>query len=332
MAVAGCIATALGDLFIAPIDTIKTLQQSRGGADLSMLGAAQQVVQRGGPLALFAGAESYVPADAVAGGLKFFTYEWMKAWGSKPDRVPRRLVPFWPFICGGVAFLASSVALTPGELIKQRLQAGVYPSILQGISAIWQTEGWLGFYQGYFSICLRDVPFTMLEMGMYDNLKRFLVRRVTPNARPAERAPAAPSAARRMAAEMAAGESPGSVLAGLKSSSCSRRRHGMRWGGVHRACRLPDRRCVRLAHGTAGCHQNKAHGAGGRGGGCAHRGAVSLPPDRSHGRDRCAVSRGRCTLALADAVHHGSASSPCPCWPPLRFLCSCSAGGVWYAT
>ena len=42
MAVAGFLATALGDLIIAPIDTIKTLQQGSGGASLSMLSATRQ--------------------------------------------------------------------------------------------------------------------------------------------------------------------------------------------------------------------------------------------------------------------------------------------------
>jgi len=46
----------------------------------------------------------------------------------------------------------------------------MYSSITQGIATIWRTEGLLGFYQGYFSICLRDVPFTMLELGLYENL------------------------------------------------------------------------------------------------------------------------------------------------------------------
>lgn len=32
-----------------------------------------------------------------------------------------------------------------------------------------------------FSICLRDVPFTMLELGIYENLKNFLVRFYTKN-------------------------------------------------------------------------------------------------------------------------------------------------------
>jgi hypothetical protein len=73
-------------------------------------------------------------------------------------------------------------------------------SITQGIRTIWQTEGILGFYQGYFSICVRDVPFTMLEMGIYDNLKTLLVRLVTPKGEGAT-----PSAAGRMAAELVAG-------------------------------------------------------------------------------------------------------------------------------
>ena len=40
--------------------------------------------------------------------------------GAGPGRVPRRLMGLWLFLCGGVAFLASSIALCPGELIKQR--------------------------------------------------------------------------------------------------------------------------------------------------------------------------------------------------------------------
>jgi len=33
----------------------------------------------------------------------------------------------WLFLCGGVAFLASSIALCPGELIKQRSEPHPVP-------------------------------------------------------------------------------------------------------------------------------------------------------------------------------------------------------------
>ena len=43
----------------------------------------------------------------------------------------------------------------------------MYSSIGQGIGAIWRSEGLLGFYQGYGSIWLRDVPFTMLQLCVH---------------------------------------------------------------------------------------------------------------------------------------------------------------------
>ena len=118
----------------------------------------------------------------------------------------------------------------------------MYSSIGQGIASIWRSEGLLGFYQGYGSICLRDVPFTMLELcalslapnllpepsrqalrscaktawrcvrrGIYDNLKEVLLRWLSPSAAAAGQeggaeapAPQA-SGARRMAAELVSG-------------------------------------------------------------------------------------------------------------------------------
>jgi solute carrier family 25 S-adenosylmethionine transporter 26 len=77
------------------------------------------------------------------------------------------------FIAAAAAFLASSVVLVPGELLKQRLQTGQIASVRQGIPQIFKAEGILGFYAGYSGVCLRDVPYTMMELGIYDNFKTF---------------------------------------------------------------------------------------------------------------------------------------------------------------
>ena len=52
MAFAGLVATAVGDLIMAPIDTIKTVQQAASGssAALSMVGASRLLMQRAPPL------------------------------------------------------------------------------------------------------------------------------------------------------------------------------------------------------------------------------------------------------------------------------------------
>jgi hypothetical protein len=75
------------------------------------------------------------------------------------------------FLCAALAFVASSVAIVPGELLKQRMQMGQYDDLLSGVNSIWQTDGLGGFFAGYLGVCLRDIPYTALELGLYDNLK-----------------------------------------------------------------------------------------------------------------------------------------------------------------
>lgn len=39
------------------------------------------------------------------------------------------------------------------------------------ISTTFKAEGIGGFFAGYFATLVRDVPYTMLELGLYENLK-----------------------------------------------------------------------------------------------------------------------------------------------------------------
>ena len=80
-------------------------------------------------------------------------------------------IPIALFGCAAAAFIASSFLLVPGELIKQRLQTGQYSSMMDGVRSIMKNDGLPGFYCGYAAVCFRDVPYTMLELGLYDNLK-----------------------------------------------------------------------------------------------------------------------------------------------------------------
>ena len=42
------------------------------------------------------------------------------------------------------------------------------------ILQIFQTEGILGFFAGYGATLLRDVPYTMMELGLYENIKTMI--------------------------------------------------------------------------------------------------------------------------------------------------------------
>ena len=53
---------------------------------------------------------------------------------------------------------------------------GQISSVRQGIPKILKEDGILGFYAGYSGVCLRDVPYTMLELGIYDNFKTMYLK------------------------------------------------------------------------------------------------------------------------------------------------------------
>lgn len=173
-ALAGAFATAVGVTLMHPIDTIKTLQQSDMGIGLSMLGASKKIVQDGGVASFYSGLGPYVTSDAMAGGIKFATYEVLKKWVK--DKIPEEHQGSAVFVCAAAAFLASSIVLVPGELLKQRLQMGQIASTMQGIPQIIKSDGFFGLYAGYSGVCIRDIPYTMLELGIYDNLKDFYLK------------------------------------------------------------------------------------------------------------------------------------------------------------
>jgi solute carrier family 25 S-adenosylmethionine transporter 26 len=55
--------------------------------------------------------------------------------------------------------------------MKTRMQAGTVTSLLGGVKDIFASEGIGGFFAGYSATLLRDVPYTMLELGLYENIK-----------------------------------------------------------------------------------------------------------------------------------------------------------------
>lgn len=75
------------------------------------------------------------------------------------------------YLAAAIAFFASSIFTVPGELIKQRLQIGQLHNFAQGASSIWTEEGLRGFFWGYSGVCLCDVPYTLLQLGLYDQVK-----------------------------------------------------------------------------------------------------------------------------------------------------------------
>lgn len=171
------------------------MQQSDAGLDFGFVSAAGYLWSHFGVAGFYFGFLTYACSDAVGGALKFSVWEaWKQASpnleqqqvlaineddnnnSSSNSNGAMRMVSGWMYIWMGaaVACVASSVLIVPGELLKQQLQMSHYESLPAAVQGIYSTAGVSGFYQGYEGVLYRDIPYTILELGLYDLFKSIL--------------------------------------------------------------------------------------------------------------------------------------------------------------
>jgi len=174
---AGAAATASAVSVMHPLDTIKVHMQrassssAAAGAKHSIASSFRSIVGGGGGVrGLYRGVGVSVAGQGPAGAVKFAVYEGLTQ--AVGPRVPADAKVLADFACAAAAFVACSVVLLPAEVLKQRLQAGVYASVGEGVREVARQEGVRGFYRGWTATCVRDVPYSMLEFGLYAQFKR----------------------------------------------------------------------------------------------------------------------------------------------------------------
>lgn len=60
----------------------------------------------------------------------------------------------------------------PCEVLKQRLQAGLFDNVGQAILGTWNQDGLKGFFRGTGATLCREVPFYVAGMGLYAESKK----------------------------------------------------------------------------------------------------------------------------------------------------------------
>jgi solute carrier family 25 S-adenosylmethionine transporter 26 len=60
--------------------------------------------------------------------------------------------------------LTGSFCLCPSEVVKQKIQAGIFRNQREALTSIWQARGLLGFYEGYLGGLARDIPFRVAQL------------------------------------------------------------------------------------------------------------------------------------------------------------------------
>jgi solute carrier family 25 S-adenosylmethionine transporter 26 len=72
--------------------------------------------------------------------------------------------------------LTGSGWLCPSEVVKQKMQAGMYKTTGEAVKSIWEKKGLVGLYEGYFGGIARDVPFRVAQLTTYELTKNLYLR------------------------------------------------------------------------------------------------------------------------------------------------------------
>lgn len=167
---AGAVAGFTVDAVLFPLDTLKTrLQMSARDP------STRRALFRG----VYDGFAPAVAASAPAAAAFFGTYDYVKrvlaAAASKEDAV--RWAPVHHILAAAAGDVTSSTVRVPFEIVKQRLQSGLHKTSSEAIRAIFAKQGIPGFFAGYGSLVLRELPFDAIQFPLYEYLKSTWTRR-----------------------------------------------------------------------------------------------------------------------------------------------------------
>ncbi|KAJ1931295.1 S-adenosylmethionine transporter, partial [Linderina pennispora] len=99
----------------------------------------------------------------------FLTYEKVKAMAER--RVSKEYQPAVHMFAASAGEVAACMVRVPTEVIKQRLQTKHHPSLGKAVRGTYHAEGILGFYRGYLTTVVREIPFTCIQFPIYEYMK-----------------------------------------------------------------------------------------------------------------------------------------------------------------
>lgn len=159
----GAIARGIAQTFLHPVDVVRTRLQAKG------------VKKNWSPIVFTKGVIPQIVLAVPAGAIQFLSYEFCK------ERL-QLLLPNVKFqamrdlLAGAGGALAASVIRVPQEVLKQRIQADIYPNIFVALPTVLREEGIGGLYKGYFATISRDVPWNALSFLFHAQFKRVFAR------------------------------------------------------------------------------------------------------------------------------------------------------------
>mmetsp|Transcript_7600 Transcript_7600/g.23044 ORF Transcript_7600/g.23044 Transcript_7600/m.23044 type:complete len:356 (-) Transcript_7600:1220-2287(-) len=161
--IAGACARGVAQTVLHPIDVIRTrLQAKHVRSSLSINTFLKGVVPQ-------------ITLAVPAGAIQFLAFEYCKE--KLRELIPdEKLQSLRDLLAGAGGALAASVIRVPQEVLKQRIQADVYPNIAEAIPMLFRQSGVMGLYTGYVATISRDVPWNALSFLFHAQVKRLFAK------------------------------------------------------------------------------------------------------------------------------------------------------------
>jgi len=162
----GAAAGTAVDVSLFPLDTLKTRLQSSQG--FWKAGGFSRIYSGIGPAAL---------GSAPNAALFFVTYEWMKSTipkqiGKMDESFDGSHDPRVHMAAASMGEVAACLVRVPVEIVKQRRQADHTQTSLSIVRHTLAKEGPMGFYRGYLTTVLREIPFSLIQFPLWEWLKK----------------------------------------------------------------------------------------------------------------------------------------------------------------
>lgn len=71
-----------------------------------------------------------------------------------------------------VAETIGGLVRNPFEVVKQQMQVGWNPTFKSTSQEIYKLNGMKGFFAGYSSLILREIPFSVIQFPIYEYIKK----------------------------------------------------------------------------------------------------------------------------------------------------------------
>ncbi|CAN6834881.1 unnamed protein product [Brassica oleracea] len=169
-ALAGGLASALSTSLLHPIDTIKTRVQASTLSFPEVIAKLPEIGVRG----VYKGSIPAILGQFSSHGLRTGIFEASKlVLINFAPNLPEIQIQSIASFCS--TLLGTAVRI-PCEVLKQRLQAGMFNNVGEAIVGTWKQDGPGGFFRGTGATLCREVPLYVVGMGLYAESKKMVAQ------------------------------------------------------------------------------------------------------------------------------------------------------------